>query len=103
MCLNETNGKVRIGTGLSNNTFPIRNGLKQGDSLSPLLFSFPLEYAIRKNWNLMDTSRHRLCWWCSYTRRKYEYHKDTETLVQASREVGVKSPRCRTKLQFSVS
>jgi hypothetical protein len=28
--------------------FPIQNGLKQGDALSPLLFNFPLEYAIRK-------------------------------------------------------
>ena len=28
--------------------FPIRNGLKQGDALSPLLFDFALEYAIRK-------------------------------------------------------
>jgi len=27
--------------------FPIRNGLKQGDALSPLLFNFALEYAIR--------------------------------------------------------
>jgi hypothetical protein len=32
---------------LSDN-FPIQNGLKQGDALSPLLFNFPLEYAIRK-------------------------------------------------------
>jgi retron-type reverse transcriptase len=28
--------------------FPIQNGLKQGDDLSPLLFNFALEYAIRK-------------------------------------------------------
>ena len=28
--------------------FPIRNGLKQRDDLSPLLFNFALEYAIRR-------------------------------------------------------
>jgi len=27
--------------------FPIRNGLKQGDALMPLLFNFALEYATR--------------------------------------------------------
>jgi len=27
--------------------FPIKNGLKQGDGLSPLLFNFALDYAIR--------------------------------------------------------
>ena len=28
--------------------FPIRNGLKQGDAVSPMLFNFSLEYAIRR-------------------------------------------------------
>jgi len=28
--------------------FPIRNGLKQGGALSPLLFNFAIEYAIRR-------------------------------------------------------
>ena len=28
--------------------FTIRNGLKQGDALSPLLFNFASEYAIRR-------------------------------------------------------
>ena len=28
--------------------FPTRNGLKQGDALSPLLFNFALECAIRR-------------------------------------------------------
>jgi hypothetical protein len=47
MCLNETYIKIRIGIHLYN-TFHIQNGLKQGDALSPLLFNFALEYAIRK-------------------------------------------------------
>jgi hypothetical protein len=47
MYLNETYSKVRIGKLLSD-TFPIQNVLKQGDALSPLLFNFALEYAIRK-------------------------------------------------------
>jgi hypothetical protein len=47
MCLNETYSKVHIGKHLSD-SFPIQNGIKQGDALSPLLFNFDLEYAIRK-------------------------------------------------------
>jgi hypothetical protein len=46
MCLNETYSKVRIGKFFSD-TSPIQNGLKQGDVLSPLLFTFALVYAIR--------------------------------------------------------
>ncbi|KAJ4436477.1 hypothetical protein ANN_16508 [Periplaneta americana] len=47
ICLSETYSRVRIGQFLSD-TFPIHCGLKQEDALSPLLFSFALEYAIRK-------------------------------------------------------
>jgi hypothetical protein len=47
MFLNETYSRVRICKHLSE-SFPIQDGLKQGDSLSPLLFSFALEYAVRK-------------------------------------------------------
>jgi sorting nexin-29 len=47
MCLNETYSRVRVGKHMSE-TFPIKNGLKQGDALSPLLFNFALEYAIRR-------------------------------------------------------
>jgi hypothetical protein len=47
MCLTETYSRVRVGNNLSE-TFPIRNGLKQGDALTPLLFNFALEYAIKR-------------------------------------------------------
>jgi hypothetical protein len=46
MCLNETHSKGHIGKHLSHSS-PVQNGLKQGDSLSPLLFSIALEYSIR--------------------------------------------------------
>jgi hypothetical protein len=46
MSLNETYSKVRVRKLLSDE-FLTQNGLKQGD-LSPLLFKFALEYAIRK-------------------------------------------------------
>jgi hypothetical protein len=47
MCLTETYSRVRLGKNLSDR-FPIRNGLKQGDALSPLLFNFALEWSIRR-------------------------------------------------------
>jgi hypothetical protein len=39
--------KKYIGKHLSD-SFPIQNGLKQRDALSPLFFNFVLEYVIRK-------------------------------------------------------
>ena len=47
MYLTETYSRVRVGKNLSE-MFPIRKGLKQGDALSPLLFNFALEYAIKR-------------------------------------------------------
>jgi hypothetical protein len=46
MCPNETCSRVLIDKNLSD-MFPFRNVLKQGDAVSPLLFYFALEYAIR--------------------------------------------------------
>jgi hypothetical protein len=39
--------KVRVGK-YPLDTFPIKVGWKKGDALSPLLFNFAVEYAIRK-------------------------------------------------------
>jgi len=47
MCLIETYSRVQVGKNLSC-VFPIRNGLKQGDAMSPLLFNFALDYATRR-------------------------------------------------------
>ena len=48
MFLNETRSIVLLARICLSNMFPIRNALKQGDALSPLLFNFALEYAIRR-------------------------------------------------------
>jgi len=48
MCMTEMYSRVQVGKNLSD-MFPIRNGLKQGDALSPLLFNFALEYAIKRD------------------------------------------------------
>ena len=48
MNLTETYSRVWVGKNVSDR-FPIRNGLKQGDALPPMLFNFALEYAIRKS------------------------------------------------------
>jgi len=47
MCVTETYSRVRVGKNLSD-MFSVRNGLKQGDAISPLLFKFALEHAIRR-------------------------------------------------------
>ena len=47
MCLNKTYSRVRVGKHLSD-MFPIKNSLKGGNALSPLIFDFALEYAIKR-------------------------------------------------------
>jgi len=46
VCRNETYSRVRVGKYLSD-IFPMTNGLKQGDDLSPFLLNYVLEYTIR--------------------------------------------------------
>ena len=47
MCLTETYNRVLVGKNLSE-MFRTKNGLKQGDALSPLFFNFALECAIKR-------------------------------------------------------
>lgn len=46
-CLNKAYSKFSIGKHLSDK-FPIQNSLNQGDTWSPFLFEFDLEYTFRK-------------------------------------------------------
>jgi len=47
LSLTETYSRVLVGKNVFDR-FPIRNGLKQGDALSPMLFNSVLEYVIRR-------------------------------------------------------
>jgi hypothetical protein len=96
MCLNETYSRIRVGKHLSD-TFPIKNGLKQGDALSPLLFNFALEYAIRmvqanqEGLKLNDT--HQLLVYVDDVNilggRVHAIKKNTEALAVTGKEIGL--------------
>jgi hypothetical protein len=96
VCFNETYNKVLMGNNLSD-CFPIQNGLKQGDILSSLLFSFGLDYAIRKfqetHMGLTLNGTHRLLVYADDVTLQRDnvdsIKRNTETLIGASKEVGL--------------
>jgi hypothetical protein len=104
MCLNETYSRVRVGKLLSD-TFPIKNCLKQGDALSPLLFNFALEYAIRRvqanQESLKLNGIHQLLVYADDVSvlggSVHAARKNTEALVVASKETGLEVNAEKTK------
>jgi hypothetical protein len=104
MCLNETYSRVRVGKHLSD-TFPIKNGLKQGDALSPLLFNFALEYAIRRvqanQEGLKLNGTHQLLVCVDdiniLSGSVHAIKKNTEALVVASKQIGLEVNAEKTK------
>jgi hypothetical protein len=100
MCLNQTHIEVCIGKYLSDN-FLIQNSLKQGDTLSPLLFNCALEYAIRNvqenqvGLKLYET--HQLLVYVDDVillgDNTDTINKKRETLIDASKEVGLEVNR----------
>jgi hypothetical protein len=97
MCLIEACSKVHIGKHLSD-SFPIQDHLKQGDALSPVLFNFALDYAIRKVLDnqvvLKLNGTHQLLAYADDLNvlgdNTNTINKNTETLNGASKEVGLK-------------
>jgi hypothetical protein len=96
MCLNETYSTVRVGKHLSD-TFPIKNGLKQGDALSPLFFNFVLEYAIRSvQANQEDLNLNGIHQRLFYAddvnvlgRSVHALKENTQALLVANKEIGL--------------
>jgi hypothetical protein len=69
----------------------ISNGLKEGDALSPLLYNFALEYAIRKvqenQVGLKLNGTHQMLVYADDNIDTIK--KNTQTKIDASKEVGL--------------
>jgi len=104
MSVTESYSRVRVGKNVSDR-FPIRNGLKQGDALSPLLFNSALEYAIRRvqvnKEGLKLNGTHQLLAYADDVNilagSIHTLKENAEALVAATREIGLEVSADKTK------
>ena len=104
MCLTETYSRVRVDKNLSD-MFPIRNGLKQGDDLPPLLLNSALEYAIKRVRVIQDglklNGTHQLLVYADDVNilggSVHTVKKKEETLTVPSKEFGLEVNADKTK------
>ena len=100
--LTETYSRVRVG---KTDRVPIRNGLKQGDALSPMLFNIALECAIRRVQVNQDglklNGTHQLLAYADDVNilggSIHTLKENPEALVAATREIGLEVSADKTK------
>ena len=104
MSVTDTYSRVWVGKNVYDR-FPIRNGLKLGEALTPMLFNFALRYAIRRVRVNLDSLKlngtHQLLAYADDVHilggSIHTLKENAEALVAATREIGLEVSADKTK------